>query len=175
MAPFCVTTLVRGRRETSTNVPVLCGPCFVLETRTSRISSTSPAMTWYIMLKLCLCSDKKLAVEGSVVHLHSVCHQHYHFVISVHQLNLRIIVVHGSKETFLQALQPVCHTRALQLWTAVYLPTSSPCTAVDDSMELYLPPSAAGDELSSRSLDRCASSCMSDLLPQSVLVALGGP
>uniref|UniRef100_A0A7N9AXB8 phosphatidylinositol-3,5-bisphosphate 3-phosphatase n=1 Tax=Mastacembelus armatus TaxID=205130 RepID=A0A7N9AXB8_9TELE len=51
-------------------------------------------------------------------------------------------------------LQPVCHTRALQLWTAVYLPTSSPCTAVDDSVELYLPPSIAGDELTSRSLDR---------------------
>lgn len=57
----------------------------------------------------------------------------------------------------------------------MYLPTSSPCTAVDDSMELYLPPSAAGDELSSRSLDRCVSSRMSDLLTQSVLVALGGP
>lgn len=54
-----------------------------------------------------------------------------------------------------QVLQPVCHTRALQLWTAVYLPTSSPCTAVDDSMELYLPPSVTGDELTSRSLDRC--------------------
>ncbi|XP_060941443.1 myotubularin-related protein 4 [Limanda limanda] len=51
-------------------------------------------------------------------------------------------------------LQPVCHTRALQLWTAVYLPTSSPCTAVDDSMELYLPPNVTGDELTSRSLDR---------------------
>ncbi|XP_074528029.1 phosphatidylinositol-3,5-bisphosphate 3-phosphatase MTMR4 isoform X2 [Halichoeres trimaculatus] len=51
-------------------------------------------------------------------------------------------------------LQPVCHTRALQLWTSVYLPTSSPCTAVDDSMELYLPPSVAGEELTSRSLDR---------------------
>nr|XP_046266347.1 myotubularin-related protein 4 isoform X2 [Scatophagus argus] len=51
-------------------------------------------------------------------------------------------------------LQPVCHTRALQLWTAVYLPTSSPCTAVDDSVELYLPPNVAGDELTSRSLDR---------------------
>uniref|UniRef100_A0AAQ4Q0P0 phosphatidylinositol-3,5-bisphosphate 3-phosphatase n=1 Tax=Gasterosteus aculeatus aculeatus TaxID=481459 RepID=A0AAQ4Q0P0_GASAC len=49
-------------------------------------------------------------------------------------------------------LQPVCHTRALQLWTAVYLPTSSPCTAVDDSMELYFPQSVTGDEL--RSLDR---------------------
>ncbi|KAM8897639.1 phosphatidylinositol-3,5-bisphosphate 3-phosphatase MTMR4 isoform 2-T2 [Spinachia spinachia] len=51
-------------------------------------------------------------------------------------------------------LQPVCHTRALQLWTAVYLPTSSPCTAVDDCMELYFPPSVTGDELGSRSLDR---------------------
>ncbi|XP_077448577.1 phosphatidylinositol-3,5-bisphosphate 3-phosphatase MTMR4 isoform X2 [Stigmatopora argus] len=51
-------------------------------------------------------------------------------------------------------LQPVCHTRALQLWTAVYLPTTSPCTAVDDSMELYLSPSVTGDELASRSLDR---------------------
>uniref|UniRef100_A0A665U6S8 phosphatidylinositol-3,5-bisphosphate 3-phosphatase n=1 Tax=Echeneis naucrates TaxID=173247 RepID=A0A665U6S8_ECHNA len=54
-------------------------------------------------------------------------------------------------------LQPVCHTRALQLWTAVYLPTSSPCTAVDDSMELYHPPNVTGDELTSlpktRSMD----------------------
>ncbi|CAB1353088.1 unnamed protein product, partial [Coregonus sp. 'balchen'] len=51
-------------------------------------------------------------------------------------------------------LQPVCHTRALQLWTAVYLPTSSPCTAAENAMELYLSPSAQGDELTSRSLDR---------------------
>lgn len=51
-------------------------------------------------------------------------------------------------------LQPVCHTRALQLWTAVYLPTSSPCTAAEDAMELYLCPCAQGDELTSRSLDR---------------------
>ncbi|XP_023688824.1 phosphatidylinositol-3,5-bisphosphate 3-phosphatase MTMR4 isoform X4 [Paramormyrops kingsleyae] len=51
-------------------------------------------------------------------------------------------------------LQPVCHTRALQLWTAVYLPTTSPCTAAEDSMELYLSPSAQGEEFTSRSLDR---------------------
>ncbi|XP_072302735.1 phosphatidylinositol-3,5-bisphosphate 3-phosphatase MTMR4 isoform X2 [Eucyclogobius newberryi] len=51
-------------------------------------------------------------------------------------------------------LQPVCHTRALQLWTAVYLPTSSPCTAVDDSMEIYLSPNVNGEALTSRSLDR---------------------
>uniref|UniRef100_A0A8C7MWH8 phosphatidylinositol-3,5-bisphosphate 3-phosphatase n=1 Tax=Oncorhynchus kisutch TaxID=8019 RepID=A0A8C7MWH8_ONCKI len=53
-------------------------------------------------------------------------------------------------------LQPVCHTRALQLWTAVYLPTSSPCTSAEDAMELYLSPSVQGDELTSRSLDRWA-------------------
>lgn len=53
-----------------------------------------------------------------------------------------------------QVLQPVCHTRALQLWTAVYLPSSSPCTAAEDAMELYLSPSTQGDELTSRSLDR---------------------
>uniref|UniRef100_A0A8C4ZJQ8 phosphatidylinositol-3,5-bisphosphate 3-phosphatase n=1 Tax=Gadus morhua TaxID=8049 RepID=A0A8C4ZJQ8_GADMO len=51
-------------------------------------------------------------------------------------------------------LQPVCHTRALQLWTAVYLPTTSPCTAVDDAMGLFLSPGAAGDELTPRPLDR---------------------
>ncbi|XP_043085607.1 myotubularin-related protein 4 isoform X2 [Puntigrus tetrazona] len=51
-------------------------------------------------------------------------------------------------------LQPVCHTRALQLWTAVYLPTSSPCTAAEDAMELYLSPSAGAEEFGSRSLDR---------------------
>ncbi|KAL2095066.1 hypothetical protein ACEWY4_009785 [Coilia grayii] len=51
-------------------------------------------------------------------------------------------------------LQPVCHTRALQLWTAVYLPTSSPCTAAEDAMEIYLSPCGQGEELTSRSLDR---------------------
>ncbi|XP_036436406.1 myotubularin-related protein 4 isoform X6 [Colossoma macropomum] len=51
-------------------------------------------------------------------------------------------------------LQPVCHTRALQLWTAVYLPTSSPCTAAEDAMEIYISPSSQGEELTSRSLDR---------------------
>ncbi|KAG7314724.1 hypothetical protein KOW79_022027 [Hemibagrus wyckioides] len=51
-------------------------------------------------------------------------------------------------------LQPVCHTRALQLWTAVYLPTSSPCTAAEDTMEIYLSPSSQGEELTLRSLDR---------------------
>uniref|UniRef100_A0A3B4YBJ5 phosphatidylinositol-3,5-bisphosphate 3-phosphatase n=1 Tax=Seriola lalandi dorsalis TaxID=1841481 RepID=A0A3B4YBJ5_SERLL len=71
----------------------------------------------------------------------------------VHQLLKQFPCLFEFNEAFL-VLQPVCHTRALQLWTAVYLPTSSPCTAVDDSMELYLPPNVTGDELTSRSLDR---------------------
>nr|XP_014341745.1 PREDICTED: myotubularin-related protein 4 isoform X2 [Latimeria chalumnae] len=51
-------------------------------------------------------------------------------------------------------LHPVCHVRALQLWTAVYLPTSSPCTAAEDNMDLYHPPSNEEEELDARSLDR---------------------
>ncbi|KAJ8368362.1 hypothetical protein SKAU_G00083900 [Synaphobranchus kaupii] len=46
-------------------------------------------------------------------------------------------------------LQPVCHTRALHLWTAVYLPSSSPCAASDDPIGL-----CQGEELAFRSLDR---------------------
>ncbi|XP_053562320.1 myotubularin-related protein 4 isoform X2 [Bombina bombina] len=51
-------------------------------------------------------------------------------------------------------LHPVCHVRALQLWTAVYLPASSPCTPIDNGMELYLSPASQGPDFSSRSLDR---------------------
>ncbi|KAM3936398.1 phosphatidylinositol-3,5-bisphosphate 3-phosphatase MTMR4 isoform 1-T1 [Leptodactylus fuscus] len=50
-------------------------------------------------------------------------------------------------------LHPVCHVRALQLWTAVYIPASSPCMPIDDGMELYLPASQ-GQDFNSRSLDR---------------------
>uniref|UniRef100_A0A8C7DLV7 phosphatidylinositol-3,5-bisphosphate 3-phosphatase n=1 Tax=Oncorhynchus kisutch TaxID=8019 RepID=A0A8C7DLV7_ONCKI len=61
-------------------------------------------------------------------------------------------------------LQPVCHTRALQLWTAVYLPTSSPCTAAEDAMELYLCPcigicSPLCRLPKSRSMDNLVSAC----------------
>ncbi|XP_075052713.1 phosphatidylinositol-3,5-bisphosphate 3-phosphatase MTMR4 isoform X2 [Mixophyes fleayi] len=51
-------------------------------------------------------------------------------------------------------LHPVCHVRALQLWTAVYLPASSPCAPIDDGMELYLSPASQGPDFNSRSLDR---------------------
>ncbi|KAI1893543.1 hypothetical protein AGOR_G00124810 [Albula goreensis] len=62
-------------------------------------------------------------------------------------------------------LQPVCHTRALHLWTAVYLPTSSPCTAAEEGMELY---QRDGEELAfhppdrlpkTRSMDNLVSAC----------------
>uniref|UniRef100_A0A8C5AQD5 phosphatidylinositol-3,5-bisphosphate 3-phosphatase n=1 Tax=Gadus morhua TaxID=8049 RepID=A0A8C5AQD5_GADMO len=71
----------------------------------------------------------------------------------VHQLIKQFPCLFEFNEAFL-VLQPVCHTRALQLWTAVYLPTTSPCTAVDDAMGLFLSPGAAGDELTPRPLDR---------------------
>nr|XP_020847535.1 myotubularin-related protein 4 isoform X2 [Phascolarctos cinereus] len=51
-------------------------------------------------------------------------------------------------------LHPVCHVRALHLWTAVYLPASSPCTLGEDSMDLYLPPVSQSQEFTGRSLDR---------------------
>ncbi|XP_053313217.1 myotubularin-related protein 4 isoform X2 [Spea bombifrons] len=51
-------------------------------------------------------------------------------------------------------LHPVCHVRALQLWTAVYLPASSPCTPMDDSMKLYLIPASQGPDFNARILDR---------------------
>lgn len=37
----------------------------------------------------------------------------------------------------LQVLHPVCHVRNLMLWTAVYLPSSSPTTPSDDSCAPY--------------------------------------
>ncbi|XP_038614895.1 myotubularin-related protein 4 isoform X2 [Tachyglossus aculeatus] len=51
-------------------------------------------------------------------------------------------------------LHPVCHVRALHLWTAVYLPASSPCTLREESVDIYLAPAAQSQEFSGRSLDR---------------------
>ncbi|XP_062965625.1 myotubularin-related protein 4 [Cynocephalus volans] len=62
-------------------------------------------------------------------------------------------------------LHPVCHVRALHLWTAVYLPASSPCTPGEENMDLYLSPVAQSQEFSSRSLDRLPKTrSMDDLL-----------
>ncbi|XP_045840074.1 myotubularin-related protein 4 isoform X1 [Meles meles] len=62
-------------------------------------------------------------------------------------------------------LHPVCHVRALHLWTAVYLPASSPCTLGEETMDLYLSPAAQSQEFSGRSLDRLPKTrSMDDLL-----------
>ncbi|XP_012861288.1 myotubularin-related protein 4 isoform X1 [Echinops telfairi] len=62
-------------------------------------------------------------------------------------------------------LHPVCHVRALHLWTAVYLPASPPCTLGEESMELYLSPVMQSQEFSGRSLDRLPKTrSMDDLL-----------
>ncbi|XP_069470938.1 phosphatidylinositol-3,5-bisphosphate 3-phosphatase MTMR4 isoform X2 [Ambystoma mexicanum] len=59
-------------------------------------------------------------------------------------------------------LHPVCHVRALQLWTAVYMPTSSPCSLAKD---LYPPPVSQSQEFSARSLDRLTKTRSMDDLP----------
>ncbi|XP_049627279.1 myotubularin-related protein 4 isoform X3 [Suncus etruscus] len=62
-------------------------------------------------------------------------------------------------------LHPVCHVRALHLWTAVYLPASSPCTLGEENMDLYLSPAAQSQEFAGRSLDRLSKTrSMDDLL-----------
>uniref|UniRef100_A0A9L0R658 phosphatidylinositol-3,5-bisphosphate 3-phosphatase n=1 Tax=Equus caballus TaxID=9796 RepID=A0A9L0R658_HORSE len=62
-------------------------------------------------------------------------------------------------------LHPVCHVRALHLWTAVYLPASSPCTLGEENMDLYLSPVAQSQEFSGRSLERLPKTrSMDDLL-----------
>ncbi|XP_019362100.1 PREDICTED: myotubularin-related protein 4 isoform X1 [Gavialis gangeticus] len=64
-----------------------------------------------------------------------------------------------------QVLHPVCHVRALHLWTAVYLPASSPCPLGEEGMDLYLPSGSQSQEFSGRSLDRLPKTrSMDDLL-----------
>ncbi|KFR00651.1 Myotubularin-related protein 4, partial [Opisthocomus hoazin] len=64
-----------------------------------------------------------------------------------------------------QVLHPVCHVRALHVWTAVYLPASSPHPLGQDEMDIYLPPGAQSQEFSGRCLDRLPKTrSMDDLL-----------
>ncbi|XP_030392392.1 myotubularin-related protein 4 isoform X1 [Gopherus evgoodei] len=64
-----------------------------------------------------------------------------------------------------QVLHPVCHVRALHLWTAVYLPASSPCPLGEEGMDRYLPPGSQSQEFCGRSLDRLPKTrSMDDLL-----------
>uniref|UniRef100_A0A8C0PRI0 phosphatidylinositol-3,5-bisphosphate 3-phosphatase n=2 Tax=Canis lupus familiaris TaxID=9615 RepID=A0A8C0PRI0_CANLF len=83
---------------------------------------------------------------------------------SVHQLLKQFPCLFEFNEAFL-VLHPVCHVRALHLWTAVYLPASSPCTLGEETMDLYLSPVAQSQEFSGRSLDRLPKTrSMDDLL-----------
>uniref|UniRef100_A0A672LJ95 phosphatidylinositol-3,5-bisphosphate 3-phosphatase n=1 Tax=Sinocyclocheilus grahami TaxID=75366 RepID=A0A672LJ95_SINGR len=62
-------------------------------------------------------------------------------------------------------LHPVCHVRNLMLWTAVYLPCSSPTTPSDDSCAPYPAPGAnpedqpLGRRPKTRSFDNLPSAC----------------
>uniref|UniRef100_A0A286XM75 phosphatidylinositol-3,5-bisphosphate 3-phosphatase n=1 Tax=Cavia porcellus TaxID=10141 RepID=A0A286XM75_CAVPO len=83
---------------------------------------------------------------------------------SVHQLLKQFPCLFEFNEAFL-VLHPVCHVRALHLWTAVYLPASSPCTLGEENMDVYLSPVAQSQEFSGRSLDRLPKTrSMDDLL-----------
>lgn len=59
-----------------------------------------------------------------------------------------------NQKWLLQVLHPVCHVRALHVWTAVYLPTSSPHPLGQDDMDIYPPPGSQSQEFSGRCLDR---------------------
>ncbi|KAJ7994091.1 hypothetical protein DPEC_G00262330 [Dallia pectoralis] len=62
-------------------------------------------------------------------------------------------------------LHPVCHVRNLMLWTAVYLPSSSPTTPSDESCAPYPVPGASPEEAplgrrpKTRSFDNLPSAC----------------
>ncbi|RLV97896.1 hypothetical protein DV515_00011325 [Chloebia gouldiae] len=64
-----------------------------------------------------------------------------------------------------QVLHPVCHVRALHLWTAVYLPASSPHPLRQEDMDIYMPPGSQSQDFSGRCLDRLPKTrSMDDLL-----------
>ncbi|XP_015502272.2 myotubularin-related protein 4 isoform X1 [Parus major] len=64
-----------------------------------------------------------------------------------------------------QVLHPVCHVRALHLWTAVYLPASSPHPLGQEDMDIYMPPGSQSQDFSVRCLDRLPKTrSMDDLL-----------
>ncbi|KAK7933243.1 hypothetical protein WMY93_004139 [Mugilogobius chulae] len=75
---------------------------------------------------------------------------------------LRNMLYSSHSET---VLHPVCHVRNLMLWTAVYLPSSSPTTPSDDSCAPYPVPGSNGEEAplgrrtKTRSFDNLPSAC----------------
>ncbi|KAK9522295.1 hypothetical protein VZT92_018770 [Zoarces viviparus] len=75
---------------------------------------------------------------------------------------LRNMLYSSHSET---VLHPVCHVRNLMLWTAVYLPSSSPTTPSDDSCAPYPVPGGnpedapLGRRTKTRSFDNLPSAC----------------
>ncbi|XP_072770361.1 phosphatidylinositol-3,5-bisphosphate 3-phosphatase MTMR3-like isoform X1 [Nerophis lumbriciformis] len=72
---------------------------------------------------------------------------------------LRNMLYSSHSET---VLHPVCHVRNLMLWTAVYLPSSSPTTPSDDSCAPYPVPGSNPEEAT---LGRCTKTRSFDNLP----------
>uniref|UniRef100_A0A665W6D1 phosphatidylinositol-3,5-bisphosphate 3-phosphatase n=1 Tax=Echeneis naucrates TaxID=173247 RepID=A0A665W6D1_ECHNA len=72
---------------------------------------------------------------------------------------LRNMLYSSHSET---VLHPVCHVRNLMLWTAVYLPSSSPTTPCDDSCAPYPVPGANPEDAP---LGRCTKTRSFDNLP----------
>ncbi|XP_041854308.1 myotubularin-related protein 3 isoform X2 [Melanotaenia boesemani] len=72
---------------------------------------------------------------------------------------LRNMLYSSHSET---VLHPVCHVRNLMLWTAVYLPSSSPTTPSDDSCSPYPVPGANPEDAP---LGRCTKTRSFDNLP----------
>uniref|UniRef100_A0A8C4F4E8 Myotubularin related protein 3 n=1 Tax=Dicentrarchus labrax TaxID=13489 RepID=A0A8C4F4E8_DICLA len=82
----------------------------------------------------------------------------------VHQLQRQFPCSFEFNEAFL-VLHPVCHVRNLMLWTAVYLPSSSPTTPSDDSCAPYPVPGGNPEDTplarrtKTRSFDNLPSAC----------------
>uniref|UniRef100_A0A8C2XKY5 phosphatidylinositol-3,5-bisphosphate 3-phosphatase n=1 Tax=Cyclopterus lumpus TaxID=8103 RepID=A0A8C2XKY5_CYCLU len=78
----------------------------------------------------------------------------------VHQLQRQFPCSFEFNEAFL-VLHPVCHVRNLMLWTAVYLPSSSPTTPSDESCAPYPVPGGNPEDArtKTRSFDNLPSAC----------------
>uniref|UniRef100_A0A8C3URY6 phosphatidylinositol-3,5-bisphosphate 3-phosphatase n=1 Tax=Catharus ustulatus TaxID=91951 RepID=A0A8C3URY6_CATUS len=86
----------------------------------------------------------------------------------VHQLQRQFPCSFEFNEAFL-VLYPVCHVRNLMLWSAVYLPCSSPSTPADDTCAPYPVPGSSPEEQplgrlpKTRSFDNLTTACDSSV------------
>ncbi|OXB76448.1 UNVERIFIED_CONTAM: hypothetical protein H355_014163 [Colinus virginianus] len=86
----------------------------------------------------------------------------------VHQLQRQFPCSFEFNEAFL-VLYPVCHVRNLMLWSAVYLPCSSPSTPADDTCAPYPVPGSSPEDQplgrlpKTRSFDNLTTACDSSV------------